>query len=94
MTTVTVAEARENLPELLRRAAAGEYIAITDDGKWVASLAPPMPALSPVVQDEAERRAKAAELERLIAQWHEEDGLPYPPPGESRIFPLPESPAA
>jgi antitoxin (DNA-binding transcriptional repressor) of toxin-antitoxin stability system len=44
MTTVTITEAREKLPELLRRVAAGEQIVITEDGKWLAALAaPPKP---------------------------------------------------
>lgn len=43
MTTVTVEQAREGLPELLRRAAAGEQIVITEGGKWVAALAAPPP---------------------------------------------------
>jgi prevent-host-death family protein len=93
MTTVTVAEAREDLPELLRRAAAGEQIVITDGGKWVATLAPP-PRMLPVVEDETRRLQLAEEMERNIARWHAEDGLPYPPAGESPILPRPESPAA
>jgi antitoxin (DNA-binding transcriptional repressor) of toxin-antitoxin stability system len=78
MTTVTVAEARENLADLLRRAAAGEPIVITEDGKWLAALtAPPPPP--PTSEDEAQRRARAEEFLRQIAKWHEEDGLPFPP---------------
>jgi antitoxin (DNA-binding transcriptional repressor) of toxin-antitoxin stability system len=92
MTLVTVVEARENLPELLHRAAAGEQIVITEDGKWLAALgAPPAP---PTAEDEAQRRARAEEFERQIARWHAEDGIPYPPAGESPVFPRPESPAA
>jgi antitoxin (DNA-binding transcriptional repressor) of toxin-antitoxin stability system len=93
MTTVTIAELGENLPELLRRAAAGEYIAITEDGKWIAALTTP-PKMLPFVEDEAKRRAGAEELQRQIAKWHEEDGLPYPPVGELPALPRPESPAA
>jgi antitoxin (DNA-binding transcriptional repressor) of toxin-antitoxin stability system len=93
MTTVTVVELRDNLPELLRRAAAGEYIAITEDGKWIAALTI-APKMLPFVEDEAKRRAGAEELERQIAKWHEEDGLPYPPQGELPTVPQRESPAA
>jgi antitoxin (DNA-binding transcriptional repressor) of toxin-antitoxin stability system len=73
MTTVTIAEAREKLPELLQRVAAGEKIVIEDGGKWLAALATPPP------MEEAERRRILEEFERNIAHWHEEDGLPYPP---------------
>ena len=92
MTLVTVAEARENLPELLRRAAAGEQIVIADGGEWLATLAAPPPV--PFVMEEAKRRRILEEFERDIARWHAEDGLPYPPPGELPIFQRPESPAA
>jgi antitoxin (DNA-binding transcriptional repressor) of toxin-antitoxin stability system len=69
MTLVTIAEARENLPELLRRAAAGEQIVVTEDGKWLAALgAPPISveASVPAPEDETtviERR------EQLIREW-------------------------
>lgn len=42
--TVTVDEARDRLPELLRRAAAGETVVLTDGGRWVGRLAPPPPS--------------------------------------------------
>ena len=58
MTTVTVAEARENLSELLRRAAAGEQIVITDAGMSLAALgkAPPLP---PTADEIAAQLARA-----------------------------------
>ena len=97
MTVVTIAEAREQLPDLLRRAAAGEQIVIADEGKWLAALGAPPPA-PPTKEElaaaEAGRLANAEEFERQIAQWHAEDGLPYPPPGGAWIFPQRESPAA
>ncbi|MBN9119060.1 MAG: type II toxin-antitoxin system prevent-host-death family antitoxin [Planctomycetes bacterium] len=58
MTTVTVAETRERLPELLRRAAAGEQIVITEDGKWLAALTPP-PAPPPTAEEIAAQHARA-----------------------------------
>jgi antitoxin (DNA-binding transcriptional repressor) of toxin-antitoxin stability system len=121
MTTVTVAEAREKLPELLRRVAAGEQIVITEDGKWLAALAtPPKPPPTPkeiataqaraeaaiiemlryqiacgtvfppeskiwelLAEDDARRKAGIETLIQQIAQWHKEDGLPYPPEDET-----------
>ena len=67
MTTVTVAEARENLSELLRRAAAGEQIVITEDGKWIAALgqAPPPP---PTPEEIAAVVARGEEQVRLFQQ--------------------------
>lgn len=97
MTVVTIAEAREQLPDLLRRVAAGEQVVIADGGKWLAALGAPPPApptAEELAAEEARRLAGAAEFERMIAQWHAEDGLPYPPPGESWIFPPSESSAA
>ena len=41
MTLVTVDEARNRLPELIGRMAAGEQVVITESGKWVAALADP-----------------------------------------------------
>ena len=83
MTTVTVAEAREALPDLLRRAAAGEQIVITDGGKWLAALAAP-PAPPPTPEEEMARRArvKAAILE-MVRQQVEAGN---PPPADSKIW--------
>jgi antitoxin (DNA-binding transcriptional repressor) of toxin-antitoxin stability system len=65
MTTVTITEARENLPELLRRAAAGEQIVITDEGKWLAALAaPPPPPPTP-----GEEAAALARREQIVREW-------------------------
>jgi antitoxin (DNA-binding transcriptional repressor) of toxin-antitoxin stability system len=58
MTTVTVAEARENLPELLRRVAAGEQIVITEGGKWIAMLGKP-PVPPPTAEEIAAQQARA-----------------------------------
>lgn len=97
MTLVTVAEARENLPDLLRRAAAGEQIVITEDGQWLAALgkAPPAP---PTPEQEAERRQAAEkafhEATEQMRKWCAEDGVPFLP-GEYRAEAFkPESPAA
>ena len=40
MNAVTVAEARDQLPELLRKVAAGQSVILTDGGKPVATLGP------------------------------------------------------
>ena len=65
MTLVTIAEAREKLPELLRRVAAGEQIVITEDGKWLATLgkAPPPP---PTAEEIAAQQARA---EAFVREW-------------------------
>ena len=67
MTTVTVAEAREKLPELLQRVAAGEQIVIADGGKWLAALgkAPPPP---PTEEEIATAIARAEEQVRKFQQ--------------------------
>lgn len=57
--TVTVEEAREILPDLLRRIACGEHIVIEEGGKWVAMLGPappPPPPSEEEVQSEKLRR--------------------------------------
>ncbi|AWM41436.1 hypothetical protein GobsT_75160 [Gemmata obscuriglobus] len=92
MTVVTIAEAREHLPDLIRRAAAGEQIVIADNGTWLASLGA-APQVAPGM-DETERQRVLDEFERNIARWHAEDGLPYPPESLPQGRPLPESPAA
>ena len=67
MTTVTIAEARANLADLLRRAAAGEHIVITEDGKWLASLGKP-PAPPPTPEEIAAAVARAEEQVRKYQQ--------------------------
>jgi antitoxin (DNA-binding transcriptional repressor) of toxin-antitoxin stability system len=65
MTTVTVAEAREQLPELLQRVAKGEQIVIAEDGKWLAALgAPPPPPPT-----EEEIAAAVARAEAQVRLW-------------------------
>lgn len=66
MTLVTVAEARENLIDLLRRAATGEQIVITEDGQYLAALGKP-PVL-PTPEEEAARQARA---EAFVREWLE-----------------------
>ena len=83
MTTVTVAEARENLPDLLRRAAAGEQIVITQDGRWLAALGKP-PAPPPRAENEADRQARVKAVIREMVQQMVEAG--NPPPAESKIW--------
>jgi prevent-host-death family protein len=45
---VSIAEAKNNLPRLIRALEAGEQIVITRNGKPVAQLAPPPPGRRPV----------------------------------------------
>jgi antitoxin (DNA-binding transcriptional repressor) of toxin-antitoxin stability system len=97
MTTVTVAEARETLPELLQRVAAGEQIVITEDGKWLATLnaAPPAP---PGPEEIAARRRAAEkafhEMTEQMRRWCAEDGVPFLPDEPHAEAIKPESPAA
>lgn len=67
MTTVTVAEAREKLPELLQRVAAGEQIVIVEDGKWLAALGKP-PAPPPTAEEIAAQVARAEEQVRKFLE--------------------------
>ena len=41
MTTVTLEEARANLPELFRRVSVGEELVVMDQGKCIGQLSPP-----------------------------------------------------
>lgn len=88
MTLVTLAEARENLSELLRRAAAGEQIVITEDGKWLAALGrAPAPALTlppPSPDEEEARQTRIKAVIRGMVQQMVEAGMP--PPAESKIW--------
>ena len=77
MTLVTLDEARERLPELVRLMAAGEKVVFTDGGKWVAALAnpPPMP-LTP--EQEAARQAIIKEAIKEMARGLIEGGADIP----------------
>lgn len=87
MTTVTVDEARENLPELLRRVAAGEEVVITDGGKWVAALGtPPNPGTYRPPVSEGERIARLREFFRMVVEGHEQTGNPFPADHPVRTF--------
>ena len=57
MSEIGAFEAKNRLSELLRRAEAGEEIAITNRGRIVARLVPPAAAV-----DQAEARAAAARI--------------------------------
>jgi antitoxin (DNA-binding transcriptional repressor) of toxin-antitoxin stability system len=97
MTLVTLADACLRLPELIGLVAKGEHVVIVQNNVVLAELLPPrFQFLTPEeeAEEEAERRTKAEEFERLIAQWHKEDGLPYPPQEAQPERPQPESPAA
>jgi antitoxin (DNA-binding transcriptional repressor) of toxin-antitoxin stability system len=75
-TTVNLAEAREQLPDLIRRIAGGERIIIVDDGKQVAQLAPPPPA-PPTAGEIAAAQARAEEgVRRMLAL--RENGIRLP----------------
>jgi antitoxin (DNA-binding transcriptional repressor) of toxin-antitoxin stability system len=82
MTTVTLADAQANLADLLRRAARGEQLVVTDGGAWLGALgqAPPPP---PTAEEEAARQRVAEkafhEMTALMRQWCAEDGVPYWP---------------
>lgn len=77
MTLVTVAEARDNLPDLLRRAAAGEQIVITEDGQWLAALGKP-PAPPPTTEEIAAQHARAEEFVRKWLGLRKDAPLPRP----------------
>ncbi len=71
MTVVTIAEAREQLPELLRRVAAGEQIVIADGGAWLAALAAPPPP-PPTAEEIAASQARIREhVQKMLAQHGE-----------------------
>ncbi|MBX9627554.1 MAG: hypothetical protein K2X82_27380 [Gemmataceae bacterium] len=65
MTTVTLGEAREALPDLLRRVAAGEQIVLADGDNWLGLLAPPPPK-PPTAEELA---ADQARLEAIVREW-------------------------
>jgi len=92
MTLVTLADACLRLPELIALVAKGEQVVIVQNGVTLAALTPPPFAIR--TPDEAERQRLVEDLERNIARWHEEDGLPYPPTDLPREQREPESPAA
>jgi len=75
--TVTLDEARDNLPDLLRRVAAGEEVVITDGGKWVAALTAP-PAPPPTPEQEAAARERATAAVKQMVRWRVEEGYPLP----------------
>ncbi len=97
MTTVTLADAQANLADLLRRAAAGEQIVITDGDTWLGALgkAPPPP---PTAERDGERQRAAEkayhEMTALMRQWCAEDGVPYLPDGAPPEALKPALPAA
>lgn len=97
MTLVTVAEARDNLLDLLRRAATGEQIVITEDGQYLAELGKP-PAPPPTPEEEAARRRAAEEafheFTDQMRKWCAEDGVPFRPDEPQAEALKPESPAA
>ncbi|AMV23129.1 hypothetical protein VT84_01875 [Gemmata sp. SH-PL17] len=93
MTTVTLADACLRLPELISLVARGEHVVIVQNGVALAALTPPAFA-PPTPETEAARQEQIGTLSRLIAQWHEEDGVPFPPAGAPGERAQPESPAA
>lgn len=77
MTLVTIDEARERLPELIGRMAAGEKVVISESGKWVAALsAPPQMPLTAVEREEA-RAAREQAIEDML-RWRFQQGLALP----------------
>lgn len=85
MTVVTLDEARERLPELIRLMATGEKVVIADGAKWIAALGapPPMP-LTAEEELARQERVKGAIRQMVLAQT--EAGLP--PSAESKIWEL------
>jgi antitoxin (DNA-binding transcriptional repressor) of toxin-antitoxin stability system len=77
MKTVTVDEARENLPDLLRLVGSGKRVVITDGGKWVAALTPP-PDPPPTPEELAAARARAEAAIKAMVRQRIEDGYPLP----------------
>jgi antitoxin (DNA-binding transcriptional repressor) of toxin-antitoxin stability system len=73
MTLVTVSEARENLPELLRRVAAGERIVITDGEKWVAALGAPPPPPPTDEEIAAQQRLAEEKVRETMMMWLAEE---------------------
>lgn len=82
MLLVTLEEARDRLPELIRLMAAGEKVVLVDGDKWVAALAtpPPMPEDDAVL----EARARAA-IRETVRTWVAE-GVQLP--GDSPLLKL------
>jgi antitoxin (DNA-binding transcriptional repressor) of toxin-antitoxin stability system len=84
-TTVNLAEAREQLPDLIRRIAGGERVLLCDGEKPVAMLAPVPPhLLPPDPVAEAEAEAREEEAIRAIVQTWIDDG--YPPEPDSPLW--------
>lgn len=83
MTTVTLDEAREALPDLLRRVAAGEQIVLADGDNWLGLLAPPPPK-PPTAE---ERAVLQAQIEATIRKWTQAAiDAGYPPEPDSPIW--------
>jgi antitoxin (DNA-binding transcriptional repressor) of toxin-antitoxin stability system len=75
-TTVNLAEAREQLPDLIRRMASGERVIIVEGGKQVAQLTPPPPP-PPTAEEIAAAQARAEEgVRRMLAL--QENGIRLP----------------
>jgi antitoxin (DNA-binding transcriptional repressor) of toxin-antitoxin stability system len=69
MMTVTVAEARENLAELLQRVAKGEQIVITDGDRWLAALTQPARVIGYTRASPEEEAAAIARAEAQVRLW-------------------------
>lgn len=74
---VTVAEAREHLPELIARVAAGDQVVIAENGKSVATLG--RPPMFPTTPEEVEttRPAREAFVRRNL-RLRDDAPLPIP----------------
>ncbi|MCI0699576.1 MAG: hypothetical protein L0241_00625 [Planctomycetia bacterium] len=68
MTVVTIAEARETLPDLLRRVAAGEQIVIADGEKWLAALTQPARVIGYTRVSPEEKAAQVARAEAFVRE--------------------------
>jgi antitoxin (DNA-binding transcriptional repressor) of toxin-antitoxin stability system len=77
MTTVTLEEARERLPELIQMMAAGEKVVIADGDTWLASLNAPPPK-PPTPAEMAASQAKREQAVEEMLRWRVEQGMALP----------------
>jgi antitoxin (DNA-binding transcriptional repressor) of toxin-antitoxin stability system len=84
-TTVNLVEARENLPQWIKRVVAGECVVITENGKCVAALTlPPAPPSTP--DEIATTRSRAKDAVKAMVQHWIDSGFEIPT--ESRLSEL------
>jgi prevent-host-death family protein len=67
MTTISLAEAKAKLSELVERAAAGETVEITKRGKPVAQIVPVKKKLKPIDVEALKRIAQSMPFQKELA---------------------------